>query len=258
MQIIAALPELHAWMRECGQLARSYFNKAEVTIKADKSYVTNADVEIERVLVERLRNRYPNIGIIGEEGTRLGNDQEYIWAIDPIDGTGSFVSGLATWGISLGLLHNAKPVLGICYMPVTDDLYWNEADKAFWNEHEIQVANPEEWYSEHWISIPSNAHRRYQNHFPAKCRSLGAIISDLCYVARGSSLGALIGRCSLWDLAGALAILEAAGGSYVGLSGQKPKIQDLYSGTILPEPVIAAHPEQLDRLRSYIGLTQVR
>ncbi len=252
MHIIAALPELHAWVRESGQLALSYFNQAEVTMKADKSYVTNADIEIEHMLVERLRNRYPDIGIIGEEGTRLGNDQEYIWAIDPIDGTGSFVSGLATWGISLGLMHNAKPVLGICYMPVTDDMYWNEGNRAFWNDHEIQVVNPESWHSEHWISIPSNTHRRYQNHFPAKCRSLGAIISDLCYVARGSSVGSLIGRCHLWDIAAALAILEAAGGDYIGLSGQKPRLQDLYSGADLPEPLIAAHADQLEKLRSSI------
>lgn len=252
MHIIAALPELQAWIRECGQLARNYFNHAEVMLKDNRSYVTNADIEIERVLVERLRNRYPNIGIIGEEGTRIGNDEEYVWALDPIDGTGSFVAGLATWGISLGLMHHAKPVLGICYMPVTDDMYWNEGHRAFWNDHELRVANPESWKSEDWISIPSNAHRRYQNRFPHKCRSVGSVVVDLCYVARGKSLGTLIGRCNLWDVAAAFAILEAAGGSYVGLSGQQPDLQTLYSGAMLPEPIIAAHPEQIGLLRQYI------
>lgn len=254
MHTTIALPELHTWMRECGQIARGYFNQAEIQVKADRSYVTNADIEIERLLVERLRNRYPDIGIIGEEGTRIGNDQEYVWALDPIDGTGSFVSGLSTWGISLGLLHNARPVLGVCYLPVTDDMYWNEGQRAFWNDHEIQVINPETWTSEDWISIPSNTHRRYNNRFPAKCRSVGAIIVDLCYVARGKSLGTLIGRCRIWDLAAGIAILEAAGGSYVGLSGQKPDLHDLYAGAILPEPLIAAHPDQLELLRSYIQL----
>jgi myo-inositol-1(or 4)-monophosphatase len=248
------IAELRGWAQECGAYARSHFNRTEGRRKADRSYVTDVDVEIERMLDERLAARYPDYGIVGEErGRRQSADSPYTWAIDPIDGTASFVTGLPIWGVSIGLLHNSRPYLGVFYMPMIDELYWNEPGAgAFFNGQPIQVIGARPWDSEDWISVPSNAHRRYTIDFLGKTRSLGSVVADLCYTARGSALGSLIGRCSIWDIAAGLAIVEAAGGASVGISGQQPDLKLMLGGTPLPEPMVVSGPNHLEALRSGI------
>ncbi len=247
------LAELRQWIREAGQMARHYFNRVAGRRKADHSWVTEADIAIEHMLVERIAASYPTHGIIGEEQTRRSVDHEYVWAIDPLDGTASFITGLPTWGISLGLLRNRTPYLGVCYLPLLDDCYWNEPDGgAFLNGHTIHVIEPRAWESEDWIAVPSNTHRRFSINFPAKSRSLGSAVVSICYVARGSAVGALLNRLSIWDIAGSLAILQAAGGCAIGLSGHPLDTTGMLNGNSLAEPVVVGEATHVTTLRSGI------
>lgn len=250
------LDELRAWAREAGATARRYFNNSAARRKADRTWVTEADVAIERELVERISARYPQHGIIAEEQTRFGIDNEFLWALDPLDGTGSFVDGLPIWGVSLGLLRAGEPYLGVIYLPMLDDCYWCDAGgPAFLNEHPIQTLSPRAWDSQDWISGPSNLHRRFTIGFPGKVRSLGCIAASLAYVARGSAIGALITRGAIWDLAAGMAILRAAGGVAIGLSGQPLDTAAMRDGRLLPEPIVVGAPGAAESLR---GLIQVR
>jgi myo-inositol-1(or 4)-monophosphatase len=248
------IPELQQWASDCGKIAKKHFRKVQASQKADRSYVTAADLEIEALLVERLTSRYPHCGIIGEETTRSHLDREYIWAIDPIDGTGAFVHGLPVWGISIGLLHHGNPYFGMFYMPIADDMYWNIPGQASYCNHEqIHVIEPRQWHTEDWITVPSNTHRRYQIDFIGKARSFGSSVADMCYVARGSALAGLLTRCAIWDLAAGLAILNDAGGTYCGLSGAAPDIAAMArDGSLLHEPLLVANPAHLAVLREHI------
>ncbi len=247
------IAELHTWARECGAYAHSQFNRVVGRRKADRSYVTDVDEEVERMLVARLAERYPAFGIVGEERERSAGQKEYVWAIDPIDGTASFVYGLPIWGVSIGLLRRGRPYLGVFYMPVVDELYWNvPGEGAYLNGEPIRAIAEHSWDGEDWISVPSNAHRRYAIDYRGKTRSLGSVVADMCYTARGSALGSLVGRCSIWDVTGGLAIAEAAGATYTGLSGRQPNLLDMLDGAQLPEPMIVAHPLHLETLRSRI------
>lgn len=247
---------LQGWARECGALARKHFRNVVASQKADKSFVTAADIEIERLLVSNIRQHYPNSGIIGEEQTRIDLDHEYVWAIDPIDGTGAFVNGLPVWGISIGLLRYGQPYLGVFYMPIPDELYWSEPNgTAFFNHTPLQVMQPRTWDSEDWIAIPSNSHRRYRIDFPGKARSFGSSVADLCFVARGSAFGGLLTRCAIWDLAAGLAILNAAGGDYCGLSGVKPDLPQMTrDGSVLPEPLVIGEASHVAALRTCVTI----
>ncbi len=118
------IDELRAWLREAGVIAQAHFRQVVGWRKADRSWVTEADQAIERMLGERLAARYPGYGVIGEEQTRRETEAEFLWALDPIDGTASFVAGLPMWSISLGLLRHGLPVLGLVYLPLLDDCYW--------------------------------------------------------------------------------------------------------------------------------------
>ena len=115
------LAQVRTWARDGGKIALRYYNAVEVQRKADHSFVTAADVEIEALLRARITAAYPDHGILGEEDQPHDLAAEYVWALDPIDGTTAFVEGVPIWGISIGLLRRGEPVFGTFYMPAIDE-----------------------------------------------------------------------------------------------------------------------------------------
>ncbi|MEI7771947.1 MAG: inositol monophosphatase family protein [Chloroflexales bacterium] len=248
------IAEVRAWAQESGDLARHYFNNVVGKRKADRSWVTQADVEVEQLLRDRIAARYPEHGVMGEEQGVVAIDREYVWSIDPIDGTGAFVSGLPLWCVSIGLMRRGHPYMGVVYMPILDDCYWADAEgPAYRNDEQIRVITTETIDGNDWIAVSSNAHRIFNISFPGKTRALSSIAADLCYVARGSAIGAVIARANLWDVAAGMAILRAAGGAARGLSGAAFDTTALLDGRKLPEPIVASSPEMLQKLRGYIS-----
>ncbi len=247
------IAEVRAWVREAGAHARRYFNNVTAERKADRSWVTRADVEIEQLLRERIAARYPEHGVIGEEQGGGDVDREYVWCLDPIDGTGAFVAGLATWCVSVGVLRHGEPHAGVIFLPLLDDCYWAEAEgPAYRNEHPIAVSAAESIDSNDWMGVSSYTHRQFRIDFPGKTRGLSSVAADCCYVARGSAIGALIGRANLWDLAAGFAILRAAGAAVVGISGAPVAVPPMLDGRRLEEPIVIGPPQLLEALRGYI------
>jgi myo-inositol-1(or 4)-monophosphatase len=248
------MQEVCSWARIGGAIARLSFNHVAARRKADQSLVTEADEQIERALVERTAMRYLDHGIIGEEGTRHHIDREFVWAVDPLDGTSAFVAGLPLWGISIGILRRGAPYAGVVYLPLLDDFYWaGPSSGAFLNDQPIHVAPPRPEQSDDWLAVPSNMHRRFTIDFCGKTRSLGCTSASLCYVARGSALGALLANSAIWDIAAGLAILQAAGGTVLTLSGQSFDPATMLDGGPLPEPVVIAEKSWGEKLRASIG-----
>jgi fructose-1,6-bisphosphatase/inositol monophosphatase family enzyme len=254
------LQQVRAWAREAGQIGLHYYNAVEARRKPDRSYVTAADEEIEVLLRARIKAAYPDHGIVGEEQGQQNIDAEYLWALDPIDGTGAFVSGLPIWGISIGLLRHGQPILGCFYMPVMDE--WYEADltgPALFNGQPIEVMRDGLLDSEAWICVPSNVHRRYTIDYPGKIRSLGSMAAYVCYVARGTAAGALVGQPKLWDVAAGMAVLERAGGiARLLRSGAPLDVRAMLSGRSAPEPVVVGSPATVALLLERIRLRERR
>lgn len=245
---------VHSWAEEAGAIALGYFNVVEARVKADRSLVTAADEEIEALLRRRIAEAYPEHGIIGEEQGGVRGAAEYLWAIDPIDGTSGFVQGLPIWGISIGLLHGGEPILGCFYMPLLREWYEVDIDgPATFNGKPMAVTTDAVLDGEAWICVPSNSHRRYTIDFPGKTRSLGSMAAYLCYVARGAAMGALIGRPAIWDIAAGLAILRRAGGDVRLLdSGDRLDVGSMLAGHPPHEPLIAGAPAALHMLQEHI------
>ncbi|WP_290688591.1 MULTISPECIES: inositol monophosphatase family protein [unclassified Haematobacter] len=104
-----------AILAPAAEAARSY------VLKSDMSPVTETDERIERHLRAMISEAYPEHGILGEEFGNVGLDREWVWVIDPIDGTKAFVAGFAVFGTLIGLAHRGAPVLGIIDNPVTGE-----------------------------------------------------------------------------------------------------------------------------------------
>ena len=242
-----------AWAREAGAIALRSFNHVAAQLKPDRSWVTEADVAIERLLVARLSERFPEHGIIGEEQTSRGLDYEFLWAIDPLDGTAVFIAGLPIWGVSLGLLRHGRPYLGVIYLPLLNDCYWaGSSGGAFWNGQTVHVAEPHAFTGDDWISTPSNSHRHFTLDFVGKTRSIGATVGTFCYTARGSAVGALISKYSIWDVAAGLAILYAAGGTALDLSGTPFDCRSIIDGRSADVPLVLGAPAHAEALRAVI------
>jgi histidinol phosphatase-like enzyme (inositol monophosphatase family) len=104
---------------EAGAIARRYFRTSfQVDDKPDRTPVTIADREAEAAMRRRIEAAFPDHGIIGEEHGRTRAGAEYVWVLDPIDGTKNFISGIPIFGILIGLAHRGRPVLGVVDQPV--------------------------------------------------------------------------------------------------------------------------------------------
>ena len=133
--VLKALPELLQFASNVADQARRpslrYFRAGpELLIKADGSPVTVADRETECLIRDLLSQRYPQHAVIGEEYGWTRSDQPYTWAIDPIDGTKSYLAGAPTYGMLLALLYDGAPVLGIIDIPALDERWCGVVGRA--------------------------------------------------------------------------------------------------------------------------------
>ena len=104
-------------------LRRYYRQKLDIIDKADESPVTKADRECEAALRERITKAFPDHGIIGEEFGAEREDAEYVWVLDPLDGTRAFITGRPLFGTLIALNRGGKPIVGVIDMPILDDLW---------------------------------------------------------------------------------------------------------------------------------------
>jgi myo-inositol-1(or 4)-monophosphatase len=115
---------LIALARESGDFIRPLYGRHDVAIeiKADESPVTRADRGAEELMRARIAREFPDHGIIGEEFGSDRPDAEYVWVLDPVDGTKAFITGVPLWGTLIALLHRGQPVLGCIHQPVLGQL----------------------------------------------------------------------------------------------------------------------------------------
>lgn len=100
-------------------ITAGYFRRGvSVDDKADHSPVTVADREAEKVLRSRIESVFPDHGIVGEEFGTVRGDADYVWVLDPIDGTKQFITGKPTFGTLIALTHHGRPILGVIDIPI--------------------------------------------------------------------------------------------------------------------------------------------
>ncbi len=118
----AFLAAAHLMADAAADIVRPYFRQPlDVEIKADLSPVTLADREAERAMRTIIDQHFPDHGILGEEDEDTGLESEYLWVLDPIDGTRSFIAGKPQFGTLIGLCHRGEPLLGILNQPITNE-----------------------------------------------------------------------------------------------------------------------------------------
>jgi myo-inositol-1(or 4)-monophosphatase len=124
-----------------GDVIRPYFGAGDlaVELKSDETIVTKADREAEGLMRKMIARRFPAHGILGEEYGEERPDAEFVWVLDPIDGTISFASASPLFGTLIALLHDGQPVLGCIHQPVLQQLLVGDGQSATLNGSPVHV-----------------------------------------------------------------------------------------------------------------------
>jgi myo-inositol-1(or 4)-monophosphatase len=210
-------------IRLLGEEAMQFFGKGRHRPPFDQELITQAELHLLDTFQETLRNRYLGHLIFGQDP--LDDDythdaKRYLWVFDPLDGVDNFQSGIPIWGMSLALFENLWPVLGIFFMPATNDLFHACAgESAYWNDRPIHISDRSTISEESLLLTFSRFHRDYECTFPGKIRDFGSMGAHACFVAMGRADAAITGRESFKDLAAVRVIIESAGGTICQANG---------------------------------------
>jgi myo-inositol-1(or 4)-monophosphatase len=250
--------------RLAGRHAMKEINSIKATLKNETELVTAADVHCQKIITDLIKKTYPDHGFIAEEGPAGSlfkqhprGDEQFWWVIDPIDGTNNFAHGLLCFAVSIAVMHQGRPLVGVIFDPATDSLFTAvEGEEAQLNSRKIQVR--EEDITPH-SSIGLDSH--YDDGVPgwtceimqkSRFRNLGTTALQLVYVARGSLLATIVNSPKLWDIAAGALIAARAGAVVTDFQGKAVFPLDLanYDGRILP--TLAANKTLHSKLVSMI------
>ncbi len=226
--------------KSAGKILLSYYGKTRPQEKVDKSIVTEADIESEEKIREILQSHYPDYAILGEELGHKQTGSEFIWAVDPLDGTTNYSMRIPLFSISIALAHKGIPIKGVVYCPFVDELFCAEKGKgAFLNGKKIKVSENSDirksfmtfchGSDKESVIKAMNFLKKFKL-INEKIRQLGSAAIELCYVASGRCEGYMIPGPKPWDIAGGIIIVEEAGGKVTDFKG---KSIDIYTKSLL-------------------------
>lgn len=223
-EIESRLKFAKALAKEAGDLAAEYFQTIGdlvVESKGVQDLVSNADLEVEIFVRDKLAQAYPNDGVVGEEHGNIESKSGYTWVIDPIDGTANFVAGIPAWCVILACVHDDQTKIAAIYEPSHDELFWGaKGQGAYLNDTHMTVSQTKgvdvgntgvgmngRTAAEHAVKLVTLLVGRggifYRN------ASGGLMLS---YVAAGRLIGYVESHMNAWDcLAGQLLVAEAGG-----------------------------------------------
>ncbi len=224
-----------------GRLLAGHFGQTinvEYKDEARQDPVTTADKETQAYLEGQIAARFPTHGILGEEddasadGDRVAPD--FLWVLDPLDGTTNFMNGLPVYASSIGVLYRGVPVAGAVYIPWPTEsgngvvVHGHTGSGAFANGEPVSVYQTDKLRGDRLVGLPGSfgastrVGKGLKGQPLGQLRVTGSIAYELALTAMGVMQFAVIGAPRMWDmLGGALAVQEAGGTVMTRLSGQR-------------------------------------
>ena len=224
------------FIKKAGKKALAFYGKGKPQVKFDQGMVIEADVRLTELFQEKLAERYPEHQVfkynqVNEDYSHEG--KRFLWIFDPFEGVANFQAGIPIWGMSLALLDNFWPILGVFHMPSTGDLFHARAgQEAFWGKKKIKIDDGQTINDESLLFTFSRFHQHYRSTFPGKIRNLGCASAHICYIAR--------------------VIIEAAGGKICKFDGCDFHLNDYLDGQKIDDPLLVATPETFMQVRDYL------
>ena len=237
---------------------RQRMNFSNIRDKSHNSFVTELDIASEKKLVEGLARLLPEAGFLTEEKTVKHERKALEWVVDPIDGTTNFIHCIPLYSISVALLEDGKPVIGVVYSIATDELFYTwKGGETYLNGKVKRVSKaaglPESllvtgfpYDKDEWMDVYLAIFKEFILGSQG-LRRLGSAAIDLAYVAAGRFDGFYEHHLHAWDVAAGILLVENAGGQISDFSGGEGALfggEIIASNGLIHEPmreVIARH-----------------
>ncbi|MFX0184869.1 MAG: inositol monophosphatase family protein [Candidatus Hodarchaeota archaeon] len=210
-----------------GDVLLDMYGKVEIAYKLDQSIVTRADLHSDNRIRKILTKEFPKHSILSEESgksfeSEKGDSSEYLWAIDPLDGTTNYTTRNPFFGVSIGLLVDQQPFLGVIYFPIQDELFYAKVGAgAFLNDRRIHVesnASFENTFLSYGNARDIKNRQIIAEIFPKlkiknnTVRQVGSPALALCFVAAGRFGAFFMPGVKLWDVTAGVVIVQEANG----------------------------------------------
>jgi len=215
------------------ELILSYYNGSfDIEIKADQTPVTVADRGAERIIRATISNAFPEHGIFGEEYGAENKNTEYLWLVDPIDGTKSFVKRYGMFSTQIALMHRGELILGVSCAPAMDELVWaTRGEGAFDADGQLHISQVKS-INEASISTGNIQSLAAGNRWSALGRILANTNRTRGYgdyyhyhrLAAGQLDAVIESDVNILDIAALYVIVTEAGGVFTDLDGQAPNL----------------------------------
>ena len=252
--------------RLAGQRAMEELRYIKVSVKNNRELLTQADAICQQIIIDRVKETYPDHGFIAEEAeggkifkqTPRGAEPVW-WVIDPIDGTNNYAHGMLLFTVSVGVMFEGEPIVAAIFDPPTDSMFTAvKGGEAQLNGRRIEAGEDD---MHKFTSVGLDSH--FEDNIPNWCRelmlktrfrNLGTTALQLVYVAKGGLIATIANNPRLWDIAAGALIVETAGAVLTDWQGGKifPADLDNYQGQ--DYKIIAAnkkvHPQILELMKS--------
>jgi len=249
MEIQTQLDTVIEIAREAGALLRQgYGQRKEITRKSTAvDWVTQYDTAAEQLILQRLEAAFPGDGIIAEESGQNNLTSDYVWYIDPLDGTTNFAHSFPVFCVSIARYQDGEPALGVVYDPLRDECFYAaRGEGAFLQSSgqtaRLQVSTATEMvnsllatgfpYDRHTSDLDNLVQTQAFLKQVQGLRRAGAAALDMAYVAAGRLDGYWEFKLSSWDIAAGVLLVREAGGQVTEMDGR--------SFTITPRPSLVA------------------
>jgi len=204
--------------KEAGDIVMSYYGTAEARQKgavySAKSLVTEADIQSEKKIVERLQKYFPDYGIYAEEEHKINVQAPFVWYVDPLDGTSNFVRNIPLFGVSIGLTHHGKPIMGVLNFPALGILIYAERGRGAYSDGKRITVSDRSIHTSLFHASGDEARSRTRDILHEKCgllKVLGSTSYEFAHIAMGNA-ELYIRENSPHDVVAGIVILEEAGG----------------------------------------------
>lgn len=219
--------------RASGEFIRPYFARPDlaVEVKADRTIVTAADRGAEQLMRTMITQRFPAHGILGEEFGAERTDAEYVWVLDPVDGTISFAAGVPLFGTLIALQHRGEPVLGIIHQPVLGQLVIGDGTSTTCNARPVRCTTTTDIADALVLTTDLTNVLRHQGSSAAGMQELMQRAKTFrgwgdCYgyllVALGAADVMADPVMNPWDIAALIPVIRGAGGVITDWQGRSP------------------------------------
>lgn len=242
-------------------ITRGYENLSDLQIqsKGASDYVTDIDKEAEKTIIETIKKSYPEHSFLAEESGSSDHNPDFLWVIDPLDGTTNFIRGIPHFAVSIGLLYKGKLDQAVVFDPLRGELFTaSRGAGAQLNGYRIRATKPKHLEDTTLATafpfknkaLFDDSNTRFKKVF-MRCgdvRRMGSAALDLAYVAAGRYDGYFELGLQPWDYAAGALLVREAGGLCTDYSGNNDPLYTQLKQPDLSQGVVAGSPKVVQQL----------